>query len=174
MTNTKQVIKHFEDFSIFMGFWIFQHTKKQDKKSKIKNNKRTKKQKSADTRSRAWYDAWVYYIKHRKYWCMDIRYNHAWVPLFTHTSRAFEVISLWDWVQELGLSNLLEKLSKHVVKAPIIFITSIIQGSPSWLLDCSPPLDLLWFLGPRDLGLLALFNALNLWQLSWVCPWSSQ
>ena len=45
MTNTKQVIKLFEDFSIFMGFLIFQHTQKQNKKSKIKNNKRTTKQK---------------------------------------------------------------------------------------------------------------------------------
>ena len=77
-------------------------------------------------------------------------------------SYAFGVISLQDWVQELGLSNLLEKLSKHVVKAPIIFITSIIRGLPSWLLDCSPPLDLLSILGPRELGLLALFNALSL------------
>ena len=31
MIYTKQVIKLFEDFSIFYGFWIFEHTKKQNK-----------------------------------------------------------------------------------------------------------------------------------------------
>ena len=28
---TTQAIKLFEDFSIFMGFWIFEHTKNQNK-----------------------------------------------------------------------------------------------------------------------------------------------
>ena len=35
----EQVIKLFEDFSIFMGFWILEHTQKQNKESKINNNK---------------------------------------------------------------------------------------------------------------------------------------
>ena len=35
----RQAIKLFEDFSIFMGFWIFEHTQKQNKRSKINKNK---------------------------------------------------------------------------------------------------------------------------------------
>ena len=38
----KQAIKLFQDFSIFMGFWIFEHTQKQNMKRKINQKKRTK------------------------------------------------------------------------------------------------------------------------------------
>ena len=35
----EQVIKLFEDFSIFMGFWILNTLKNKNKESKINNNK---------------------------------------------------------------------------------------------------------------------------------------
>ena len=38
MIYTKQAIKLFEDFSIFIVFEFFLHTQKQKHKSKIKNN----------------------------------------------------------------------------------------------------------------------------------------
>ena len=105
---------------------------------------------------------------------MDIGGDHEWVPFFTHTSRAFGMISLWDWVRELGLSNLLEKLFKHVVNAPIIFLTSITLGSPFWpLVELATQVPLS-FLGPLDLWSVAFFNALNLWQLGLVCPCNPQ
>ena len=72
------------------------------------------------------------------------------------------------------LSNLLVKLSKQLVNAPIIFITSIIPGSPFRSLDGSTAQVLLSFLGPLDLWSLAFLNALSLWQLGRVCPWSPQ
>ena len=99
---------------------------------------------------------------------------YAWVPFFTHTSRTFGVISLWDWVRKLGHSNLLEKLSKQLVNAPIIFITFIIPESLFRSLDDSIAQVLLSFLGPLDLWSLAFLNTLNLWQLGRVCPWSLQ
>ena len=105
---------------------------------------------------------------------MDIGDNHAWVPFFTHTSRAFGVISLQDWVHELWPSNLLLKFAKHVVNASVIFIMSITPESPFWLLGCLTVQFHLSSLGPLDLWSLALFNALSLWQLGLVCPWSPQ
>ena len=60
-----------------------------------------------------------------------------------------------------GLSKLRVKLSKQLVNALIIFITSIIPGSPFRPLDGSPAQFLPSFLGPRDLGALALFIALS-------------
>ena len=99
---------------------------------------------------------------------------YACVPFFTHTTRAFRVISLKDWVRLLWLSNRLRKLAKQVVKALIIFITSLTSGSISWLFDCSAIQFLLSFLGPPDLWALAFFNALSLWQFGLVSPWSPQ
>ena len=83
-------------------------------------------------------------------------------------SRAFGVISLKDWVRELGLSNHLVKFSRQVVKAPIIFITSIMPESPFRLLDCSLAQLLLSFLGLFDLWTLAFIDAFSLWQI-WSC-----
>ena len=74
----------------------------------------------------------------------------------------------------LGLSNLLVKLSKQVVNASIIFITSITPESPSWPLDCSTAQVHFSFLGPIDLWALEFFNACNLWQLGLVWPWFPQ
>ena len=59
--------------------------------------------------------------------------------LFTHTARAFGVISLKDWVLLFWLSNLLLKLVKQVVNASIIFITSLMLDT------ASPPFDYLGF-----------------------------
>ena len=89
-------------------------------------------------------------------------------------SCAFGVISLWDWVRELGLSNLLVKLSKQLVNAPIISIMSIVLGSLFRSLDDSTAQVLFSFLGPLDLWSLAFLNALSLWQLGWVYLWSPQ
>ena len=57
--------------------------------------------------------------------------------------------------------NLRVKLSKQLVNALIIFITSIIPGSPFRSLDGSPAQFLLSFLSPRDLGAVALLIALS-------------
>ena len=66
------------------------------------------------------------------------------------------------------------RLSKQLVNAPIIFITSIISGSPFRPLDGSTTQVLLSFLGPLELWSLAFLNALSLWQFGRVCLWSSQ
>ena len=99
---------------------------------------------------------------------------YSCVPLFTHTTLAFGVISLEDCVQSLWLSNLLVKLAKQVVNASIILITYLTPGSLSWPFDCSAVLFLLSFLGPPDLWALAFFNALSLRQFGLVCPCSPQ
>ena len=39
----KQAIKLFEDLSIFMGFWIFEHTQKQNMKRKSTKKKEQSK-----------------------------------------------------------------------------------------------------------------------------------
>ena len=70
---------------------------------------------------------------------------YACVPFFTHTARAFRVISLEDWVLELRFSNLRVKFAKQEVKVSIIFITSPIPGLTSrpfnclWFLSCPKP-----------------------------------
>ena len=66
------------------------------------------------------------------------------------------------------------KLSKQLVNARIIFITSIILGLPFRSLDGLRTQVLLSFLGLLDLWSLAFLNSLNLWQLGRVCPWSPQ
>ena len=63
------------------------------------------------------------------------------------------------------------KLSKQLVNAPIIFITSIIPGSPFRPLDGSTTQVLLSFLGPLDLWSLAFLNALSLWSPQWWHTW---
>ena len=82
---------------------------------------------------------------------MNIGGDHVWVPFFTHTSRAFGVISLYDWVWVLWPSNPLLKLAKQMVNASIIFITSITLESPSQPLDCSTAKFLLSSIGLLDL-----------------------
>ena len=77
------------------------------------------------------------HIKRIDVWTCSNAY--AWVPFFTHTTRASRVISLEDWVLELRFSNLRVKFSKQEVMMSIIFITSPISGSTSRLFDC------LWF-----------------------------
>ena len=57
MIYTKQAIKFFEDFSIFYGFEFFEHTKKQNKKSKINKNKyKTKIVKETCNKQKAMHD----------------------------------------------------------------------------------------------------------------------
>ena len=162
------------DFLIFMWFLDFWHKKRkidQNQKRKPKvctnrqtNNQQHKQQASNQTPSPSIgsINAWT---------CCNA---YARIPFFTHTSLAFGMISLWDWVRELGLSNLREKLSKQLVNAPIIFITFIILGSLFWSLDGTPAQFLLSFLGPRDLWGVALFFTLSFWQFGRVCPWSPQ
>ena len=93
---------------------------------------------------------------------------YAWEPIFTHTTRAFGMISLEDWVLELRFSNLRVKFAKQEVMVSIIFITSPIPGSTSRPFDC------LWFPlpFPCPFGLweLAFFNAWSLWKFGLVCP----
>ena len=67
-------------------------------------------------------------------------YNaNAWVPFFTYTARAFGVISYEDWVLESWFSNLKLKLAKHEKMVSIIFITSLIMGSPLIGQECIDP-----------------------------------
>ena len=66
------------------------------------------------------------------------------------------------------------KLSKQLVNASIIFITSIIPGSLFRSLDNSTTQVLLSFLDPLDLWSLVFLNALSLWQFGRVCPWNPQ
>ena len=61
---------------------------------------------------------------------------YACVPFFTHTARAFRVISLEDWVLELWFSNLRVKFAKQEVMVSIIFITSPLSKSSSRPFDC--------------------------------------
>ena len=93
---------------------------------------------------------------------------YAWIPFFTHTARAFGVISLEDWVLGLRFSNLRVKFAKQEVMLSIIFITSPIPRSTSHPFDC------FWFPLPFScpLGLwkLTFFNAWSLWQFGLVCP----
>ena len=100
-------------------------------------------------------------------------YNaYAWVPFFTHTTRAFRVISFEDWVLEPWFSNLKVKLAKHDVMVPIIFITSLIMGSSSCPFGCLGfPLPFPCLLGFRR---FAFFSAWNLWQFGLVCHWIPQ
>ena len=60
---------------------------------------------------------------------------YACVPFFTHTARAFVVISLEDWILDLQFSNLRVKFAKQEVMVSIIFITSPMLES------ASPPFD---------------------------------
>ena len=99
---------------------------------------------------------------------------YACVPFFTHTTLAFGMISLEDWVRSLWLSNLLVKLAKQLVKASIIFITSLTPRSPSWPFGYSVIQFPLPCLGPLNLWALEFFNAWSLWQLGLVCPWIPQ
>ena len=87
-------------------------------------------------------------------------YNaYAWVPFFTHTTCAFRVISFEDWVLEPWFSNLKMKLAKHVVIVSIIFITSLITGSPSCTFGC--------------LGFLLPFRCLlGFWRSEFFNAWS--
>ena len=95
---------------------------------------------------------------------------YACVPFFTHTTRAFGVISLKDWVRVFWLPNLLLKLAKQVVKASIIFSTSLTLRSPSWPFDCSAVQFPLPCLGPLDLWAFEFFNAWSLWRFGLMCP----
>ena len=70
---------------------------------------------------------------------------YACVPFFTHTTLAFGLISLEDWVWLLWLSNLLVNLVKQVVNASIIFITPLTLGSPSWPFNCFEYLFFLFY-----------------------------
>ena len=132
-------IKIFRFSYVFFDFWH------KSKKRLIKNNVKTFKVKKKNTHTII-NTCWNYNKKHTtKQSHKSIGSINAWtccnvyacVPFFTHTTLAFRVISLEDWVRSLWLSNLLVKLAKQVVKASIIFSTSLTLGSPSSPFDCS-------------------------------------
>ena len=75
-----------------------------------------------------------HYIERINVWtCCN---TYAWVPFFTHTARAFGVISFEDWVCKPRFLNLKVKLAKHEVVVSVIFITSLITGSSSYPFGC--------------------------------------
>ena len=104
---------------------------KNNKQPKLLNNKKFKNMLECKINKQK---TLSHYIERINAWTC---YNaYTWVPFFTHTTRVFGVISFEDWVLKSWFSNLKVKLTKNEVMVSIIFITSLIMGSPSCHFGC--------------------------------------
>ena len=81
----KQAIKLFEDFSIFMGFWIFEHTQKQNKKRKsTKTRAKQKLVKETWTNKNTWDLCNRYATKSKKVHTRDRFQGMISTPMVLH------------------------------------------------------------------------------------------
>ena len=81
----RQAIKLFEDFSIFMGFWIFEHTQKQNKKRKsTKTRAKQKLVKETWTNKNTWDLCNRYATKSKKVHTRDRFQGMISTPMVLH------------------------------------------------------------------------------------------